>query len=78
MRATFKVHKVRAAGAVELVTLHPIDQHEIDDDSQASEWAYPSRSGDGKIQIKITEPGSLGEFREGGLVEVMLLPHAKA
>jgi hypothetical protein len=72
MKATFKVHKVEPRDIVdgvarcELITFHPIDPHE----AGAHEHAIESRSGEGQIKLKITEPKALGRFSTGDYVEV--------
>lgn len=72
MKVTFKIHKVDKRDIVEgdnrceLLTLHPIDPHE----KGFTEHAIESRSGEGKIQLKVTNPRMLGRFPLGKLITV--------
>ena len=76
MRVTFKVHKVElrdildGAPREERLTLHPIDPHE----DGAHDHAAESRSGEGKLMLKITEPSQLGKYLVGAYVTVDINP----
>lgn len=72
MRLTFKVHKIDPRDVVdgvaraEIVTLHPIDPHE----KGAHDHAIESRSGEGKLILKVTDPRQLGRFAVGRYVSL--------
>jgi len=71
VKATFKVHRVDPRDVVhgvvreERVLLHTLDPHE----PGVNELTHESRSGEAKIQLKITGE-ALGSFRVGQFVEV--------
>lgn len=74
MRITFKVHKAEPRNFVDgvareqRVTLHPIDPHEPGE----NELTKVSRSGEGKLVLRVDEPAALGRFQVGRLVALTL------